>query len=54
MNSSFKRGLFIVTLTGVISISGETAEASDDYVEMSLPEWELRRCWMTAAQRTAI
>lgn len=37
MNSSFKRGLFIVTLTGVISISGETAEASDDHVEMSLP-----------------
>lgn len=37
MNSSFKRGLFIVTLTGVISISGETAEASDDHVEMFLP-----------------
>ena len=37
MNSAFKRGLFIVTLTGVISISGERAEASEEITEMSLP-----------------
>ena len=37
MKLSFKRGLFIVTLTGVISISGEKAEASDRTAEMSLP-----------------
>lgn len=29
MNSILKKGLFIVTLTGVISISGETARAED-------------------------
>lgn len=37
MNSAFKRGLFIVTLTGVISIFGERAEASEEITEMSLP-----------------
>lgn len=37
MNSSLKRGLFIVTLTGMISFSGEKAEASEEASQMSLP-----------------
>lgn len=39
MNSNLKRGLFLVTLAGVISISGETAKAadSDKATEAALP-----------------
>lgn len=39
MNSILKRGLFIVTLTGVISISGETVRAADSIrqTEAALP-----------------
>lgn len=39
MNSILKRGLFIVTLTGVISISGETVRAEDSVrqTEAALP-----------------
>lgn len=39
MNSNLKRGLFLVTLAGVISISGETAKAadSDKDTEAALP-----------------
>ncbi len=39
MNSILKRGLFIVTLTGVISISGETVRAADSVrqTEAALP-----------------
>lgn len=37
MNSSFKKGLFIVTLTGILSISGEKAEASDGTGQAQLP-----------------
>lgn len=39
MNSILKRGLFIVTLTGVISISGETVRAEDSVrqTEVALP-----------------
>lgn len=50
MNSVLKRGLFIVTLTGVISIAGERAEASEGLHQAGLPgagiEAVLDDCYM--------
>lgn len=37
MNSVFRKGLFIVTLSGAISIAGERAEASDGLNQSGLP-----------------
>lgn len=56
MNSILKRGLFIVTFTGVISISGETVRAADSskQVEAALPnvgiEAVLNDCYMSDEQ----
>lgn len=56
MNSILKRGLFIVTFTGVISIFGETVRAADSskQVEAALPnvgiEAVLNDCYMSDEQ----